>query len=442
MSDIAPLNIQLFDNEKQIWQDAAILHFESDYRPKKLEYDWDYAVNNLLQDNNKAISLRYPVDLFGDGFAKDFAFLEDIVPAGASRRYWLQALNLKQVPEFEQNYQLLKQATIAPIGHLRIKEAVPESDTPKYFDKCEVIERNHDFLEYAQQNGAMAGGATGAGGEAPKLLLRQNPAGQVWIDNQQNQYIEDDYFLVKYPRNQRTPRDCDILRAEFHFYHELTAMGFDTISTQKMRLEEGEKYPSLWLPRFDVVAEDGKIRRYAMESVYSLMGKSAGSYLKHQDYILQIMDLIEKSDTVQKGFVFDRQNFISGCLKRDLLNIVFGNSDNHGRNTAILRDKTSICLTPIYDFAPMRADSEEIIRTSTWGKPLEEGGEYRFREICQLFEKYADSEQLWQDLRDLAAQLVDLKSRLHHRGVPPDILNLPTLQYDFLPKKLTKWDLL
>ncbi|MBN8157133.1 type II toxin-antitoxin system HipA family toxin, partial [Vibrio vulnificus] len=69
----------------------------------------------------------------------------------------------------------------------------------------------------------------------------------------------DLHYLVKYPRGSRSTIDCNILRAEFYFYHELTEMGVETISTDGMRLEEGLNYPSLWLPRFDVQINEQQI---------------------------------------------------------------------------------------------------------------------------------------------------------------------------------------
>ncbi|WP_269084834.1 HipA domain-containing protein [Pseudomonas sp. HUK17] len=35
-----------------------------------------------------------------------------------------------------------------------------------------------------------------------------------------------------------------------------------------------------------------------------------------------------------------------------------GNTDNHGRNTAILRDGEGVWLAPIYDLAPMVMDEQ------------------------------------------------------------------------------------
>lgn len=51
-------------------------------------------------------------------------------------------------------------------------------------------------------------------------------------------------------------------------------------------------------------------------------------------------------------------NLVADYLRRDLLNKILGNSDNHGRNTAIIRDTASFRLVPIYDLAPMVMDDE------------------------------------------------------------------------------------
>ena len=125
-----------------------------------------------------------------------------------------------------------------------------------------------------------------------------------------------------------------------------------------------------------------------------------------------------------------------------MLNIAFGNSDNHGRNTAFIRRAGSIEFAPIYDFAPMKADPEEVHRTTTWGAPLENGGEYDFPSIAQSFADLADPNVLLAELKLTAERLVDLKHRLHQRGVPSRILEMPVLGYDYLPEKLQRWGLL
>ncbi|MDE3955458.1 hypothetical protein NUS47_10260 [Glaesserella parasuis] len=182
---IEPLTLQAYIADR--WQDIAILTFQADYSLNDFSYLYDLA--EILSDNDKAVSFNYPVEFFPYRSVSGwFAFLDDIVPSGASRRYWLQKLDIAHLPTAQQNYLLLKQGTIAPVGHLRVKQAVSsfiENEPPRLFEIDDVINRQADFLEYANQRGAMAGGATGAGGEAPKLLLRQTATQQVWIDNLQ-----------------------------------------------------------------------------------------------------------------------------------------------------------------------------------------------------------------------------------------------------------------
>ncbi|VEI48272.1 Uncharacterised protein [Actinobacillus equuli] len=67
---------------------------------------------------------------------------------------------------------------------------------------------------------------------------------------------------------------------------------------------------------------------------------------------------------------------------------------------------------PIYDFAPMRADPEGIIRTTTWAKngdnSQEFAGEYRFDKIVDSLSDLIEPDILLRELRMLATQLVDL----------------------------------
>ena len=288
----------------------------------------------------------------------------------------------------------------------------------------------------------MVGGATGAGGEAPKLLLRR-AADQIWIDNQQAGNETGEYYLVKYPRGKRFTIDCDILRAEYHYYHELTKLGFSTIDTHKMLLVEGEHYPSLWLPRFDIIqdAQGNVEKRYAVESIYSVL-KKVGGELNHTETLTALITAIKQS-----GLDFQTiDQFVVEWVKRDFLNIVFGNSDNHGRNMAFLRDDNKIRLAPIYDFAPMRADPEVIIRTTRWSSsgnsPQELGGEYDFQQIAESLRHWVQPDDLLAELSTLASQVVDLGLRLAERGVPKSILHHPAIGFQYLPQKLKKWGLI
>ncbi|MEL4273929.1 type II toxin-antitoxin system HipA family toxin [Shewanella xiamenensis] len=434
------------------WSDIAQLSFpqseQGNYRLTSLDYEQAYALAELDKDDLHAVSLNHPVSLFFDDLGRPgwLRFLDDIMPSGASRRYWLNYLDIADLTLDEQNFVLLKFGTIAPVGNLRVKESLPErtviADTLK-FTVDDVNNRAADFLDYAQHRGAAAGGATGAGGEAPKLLLRCDDEQNIWIDSYQDEPQNRDlHYLVKYPRGARLPIDCDILRAEYHYYHELAEMGFETIPTANMRLEEGHSYPSLWLPRFDIYFNELGQQRYAMESVYSILGKGAGVTLDHEQAIRALVDKITQSHMVlEQGYQFDVRAFVIEWVQRDLLNILFGNSDNHGRNTAFLRGDGWIRLAPIYDFAPMKADPEGIARTTKWEAPLEIGGEYDFLGIAEALTDLVPAPELLIELKRTAQQCLGLKQRLIARGVPQRIIDMPAIGFAYLEDKLTRWGL-
>ncbi|WP_299018772.1 HipA domain-containing protein [uncultured Photobacterium sp.] len=435
------------------WIDIATITLpnssEGDFTTTTIEYTTEHALTFFEADNNHAASINYPVNFFFDdhGLAPGWLkFLDDIVPAGASRRYWIKYLDLAGLSFSQQTFVLLKHGTMSPIGNLRIKDSLPPVNQvaeKMKFAISDVVERDGDFLSYAQSKGAAAGGATGAGGEAPKLLLRCSENEEIWIDTfQDDTECRDLHYLVKFPRGQRSEADCNILRAEYYFYHELTEMGFSTIPIDNMRLEEGTRYPSLWLPRFDIkFLEDNQIKRFAMESVYSMMGAEPGTTLYHQDCLEKIISIINNSNMVANGFKFDIEEFVIEWVRRDLLNIVFGNSDNHGRNTSFLRDENGIWLAPIYDFAPMKADAEGIIRTTKW-RDFEVGGEYDFIGISKALNHLVPQEKLISALCQTSKQLIGLRQRLEDKGLPKQILDMPAIGLNFVEKRLEKWGLL
>ncbi|KPQ21981.1 MULTISPECIES: type II toxin-antitoxin system HipA family toxin [unclassified Halomonas] len=446
------LTIQAFHHGQ--WHDAAELVIESPEQgrrgPARLGYITDYALEWLDRDDEHACSLRLPIELMNTHQSpRWFAFLDDIMPSGASRRYWVTQLGISALSEAEQDYILLAKGTIAPVGNLRIKQALPERPVgntleQQRFALADVVDRDSDFLAYAQQMGAAGGGATGAGGEAPKLLLRCSPDDQVWIDTYQDDAANtDQHYLVKFPRGQRTELDNNILRAEYHFYHELASLGIATIETQGMRLIEGERYPSLWLPRFDVDFQGGERTLYGLESVYSIMESEPGSLLNHFAVIEALVGRLSQQFRVREsGGQFDTASFVSEWVKRDLLNVAFANSDNHGRNSALLKTPQGIWLAPVYDFAPMKADPEGVVRTTTWGAPFEEGREFNWAAIAERLNGYVPPEQLMAELKALGSQLVGLKERLAVRGVPEVLLVSNALGFDYLDDKLQRWGLI
>ena len=211
-----------------------------------------------------------------------------------------------------------------------------------------------------------------------------------------------------------------------------------------MRLEEGSHYPSLWLPRFDIVRnEQDQLVRLGMESVYSLLQKAPGTLLDHETTLRTLINKITSSHMVQQqGYHFDIPGFVTEWVRRDLLNIIFGNSDNHGRNTAFVKAENQIMLSPVYDFAPMKADPEGIPRTLKWSLTCESGGDYNFHTIAQTLAEWIPPATLLDALHETAVQLIDLPERLAARGVPEQIMEMPAMGFRYIPDKLSRWGLL
>ena len=106
----------------------------------------------------------------------------------------------------------------------------------------------------------------------------------------------------------------------------------------------------------------------------------------------------------------------------------------------------SDAYSPIYDFAPMKADPEGIARSMIWQndyeKTLELGGNYDFIAICNSLADIIEPNVLLNELKHIAEQLNDLPVRLQQRGVSEKILNHPAIGFTYLPKRLKNWGLL
>lgn len=415
----------------QVWQRAATLEFPEesvgDQGRCYFEYGYEHLDRWLGTGRFDACaSLALPLEFGPTSLPTWPAFLDDLRPMGNARRWWLERLRLPDTPASD--FRLLAQGAVAPVGNLRIAEAVPpKTEPPRRFPSQAVIDREHDFIAWAADHGAQVGGATGAGGDSPKLLLRRDPD-QVWIDVWQDE--PDDaaaHVLVKFARSKRE-RDRLILRSEFVYAQALTKLGVSAI--EGAALHEGAAGPSLWLPRFDVRRDAGREVRLGVESMYSLLGARPGARLRHQDVLLALRRLVPPSDWPR---------LLLEYVQRDLLNLVFGNSDNHGRNTALLKRADSVWLAPVYDFAPMKMDLEGITRTTQW-LGFEKGGEVDWRGLLPTFQE--DEAFVRAGLRELAERLVRLPTMLRELGLPRETLEFPGLGLNQTEARLRTWGLL
>ncbi|SMQ28191.1 serine/threonine-protein kinase HipA [Pseudomonas helmanticensis] len=446
------LTLQIFTEGK--WRDAMILSFDD---PEKgfesrcsFGYETAYLVENIeavKSPFSNAVSALYPLDWEGRR-SNTPAFLYDIAPAGAAKKFLLARLGQEKPADISADLYLLGRSTPAPIGNMRIKESaeVVDEREPLGFKREDVVLRDSRFLEYAYELGAAIGGATGAGGEAPKLLLAESKAGLLYPDAVLDDEEVRQHWFVKFSRNKGGVIDQDILRSEFHYYKALQALGIETIAVEGLALEEASK-PSLWMHRFDRKVTNGEVSRIAVESIYSMAEVTIpGSAMNHMDVIRMLAGLWRDA-----GQAAQIPELVADYLRRDLINKILGNNDNHGRNIAILRQAESFRLAPIYDLAPMVMDPEGLTRTTKWSKDLERAGEVDWRGVCRALADISDPEDplaaladapnSFERLREDAQRLAALPDILMASGLPDRTMNHPGIHLKNLEQRLKEWDL-
>ncbi len=320
----------------------------------RFDYDIDYVVARLGQGAAFQVGCRYPVDftLYREG--RWPAFLLDLLPSGAGRRVWVSRLGLRD--DESADWQLLLNAAGNPPGNLRIAEAAlqPQLGHPG-FERQDIVGRQEDFIEYAERCGAMVAGATDVQGDAPKFLLVQDRAGRWHADGALPDPEAVHFWLVKFPRG-KTEADRAVLRNEAAYYEVARQFGvrvggpLDLIDT------------SLFVPRFDRALRDGQVVRFGLETLASAAG--VAEFGKRGSHLVFCRAIA--------AYTSDPTGEICEYLRRDILNSALRNTDNHGRNTALIKYPDGrILLSPLYDFAPMFLDPEGIPRASRWEGNLE-----------------------------------------------------------------------
>ena len=423
------------------WHDAMALRVSDVQRIAEtrctVAYDQHYLIEFIADMETlfePAISVNLPLG-WDQQDSKGFPpFVYDIIPAGAARKSLQRRFGGERPEGMDPDFFLLGRCTPSAIGHLRVKESVEYIDQARReaFTRQDVVDRTNDFLEYAYEAGAALGGATGAQGEAPKLVMVEGEDGALHADAMLADKFARHHWLVKFARNQATERDKNILRAEYHYYQAIARLGLDTVPTDGLVLEEADK-PSLWMPRFDRRVTEGVVQRIPVESIYSVCGNAEpGSRMSHEKVLGRLINLWR-----QNGQEAALEELVFEYLRRDLLNRILGNSDNHGRNTAIFRHQGTFELAPIYDLAPMVLDPEGITRVTKWAP--EHLGNPDWKTICgyfpdllppdELFERLRAAAQLFRALPDL---LVDL---------PEEVRQAQSIPMNNLDKRLAEWGL-
>ncbi len=386
----------------------------------QFEYLIEYAADFAGPDSASAagLSCRFPADFQQYRMDHWPPFVLDLLPSGYGRQQWLEQLELQDGPAAD--WPLMLRGTAYPPGNLRVAEAVaakdPNAPVPTAagdivamkdhpgFDRADVIGRGEAFVEYAFQHGIYAAGASDVQGVAPKLLLIQDHQG-AW--HAEGRLADEDirsHWLVKRPRGARAA-DRKVLRNEAAYMRVADRLGLSVYADLEWEDD------NLFVPRFDRCVRDGAVERYGMESLYSAAGIAEyGARVSHE----VLCDVIDEYCT-------DPGTDVLEYIKRDVVNVVLGNKDNHGRNTALLRYETgSVELAPLFDFAPMYLDPEGIARVCRWSGAAETAGE---PEWAIVIERYADKQEFLRDaLRDFGGDVERLPDIMRNCGVDDDII--------------------
>jgi serine/threonine-protein kinase HipA len=349
------------------WEDAAEITVVGSTKigfkaSTSFEYLAIYAskyIEKIGTSGSHAVGCQFPLSFVQENLEACPAFLLDLYPQGNALKYVVEKLGLRDIPSNE--WKILTTANISPPGNIRIKgenRKPIEPDQHKGFNKAEVIAKGIKFLEYLKDNGAPVSGTTGAAGAAPKFMLNEDTSGLFHAPDAISNKNVKNYWLIKYPRGEAKKRDRDILENEKLYYDLAKKFGLYVGETLYW---EGD---CLFIPRFDRnIKSNRTVEHIGLESFYSLANISAfGSFHQHETFI-----------KILHNFSSSPEEDILEYIARDILFVMTGNTDNHGRNSSVLKTGDNIKISPLYDFAPMKFDPEGIIRATEWKHGLNSG---------------------------------------------------------------------
>jgi serine/threonine-protein kinase HipA len=266
------------------------------------------------------------------------------------------------------------------------------------FELAQILEKEEGFLDYALECGAPVSGTTGVAGDAPKFTLSKSIHDRWYPGGSLSKKYIDSEWIIKFLRG-RTKADHVILESEAQLYRLAEDLGL------RGGFQPIYQDYALLIPRFDVVREGGELRRLGVESLSSTMGVfEFGQSASHENALKTIFK-VTTSSLVE----------VAEYMMRDFFNTLIGNTDNHGRNTSLLKHLDGrIELSPLYDCAPMALDPQMITRTITWD-------EVERDRVCHGLPKLS-SLWIWMEKCDMETELV--KQELNKFLRKLDVLDL------------------
>jgi serine/threonine-protein kinase HipA len=373
-----------------------------------LEYDTDYAIAFLMNKRAELIpGLKVGFELFR--YEQWPPLLVDLLPGGAGRRAWLKRMQVeKDGPHMD--WHMLVKGAGAPPGALRIAEAVAPPPPDHFrlgFPRRDIIEQHENFLEYAEERGAHIAGASSVQGEAPKYLLAEDHGGLFHAEGALADTRAHKFWLVKFPRGRRSDeRNQLVLRNEAPYLEVARRFGIRT--GEPLVYEKGV----LFVPRFDRKTGEGHVKRLGMHSLCAVADiHGFGAAVNHDTYCKALLQIVT-----------DPAKELREYLRRDILNLALRNTDNHGRNAAILIAEDRVQLSPIFDFAPMFLDPEGIGRVSRWENE-QAGGQPEWAAICDKFKDLVPPLEIRKWLADLGSVVRRLPDTMQEEHVDDYIIH-------------------
>ena len=369
------------------------------------EYDLDYASQFFGESGVKAVSINLPVSM--EPFRRAlFPFVLDLIPQGEPLR---RLLSRYQITSDQNYYEILRNVPLAPPGNIRVLEPWQEftrtqkSSSHQGFTRADIVKYQKDFVDYMLQVGAPIGGTSGAGGGSPKYVMREDHRGQLHAEG----ILPDDQtkrsFIVKFPYTDSS--NSIALAHTEKAYHDIL---------RKLQIKVGPPIEIeenvLFIPRFDRRTHSNRTMEYfGLESFYSANQVALHGAMQSHEQNLAIIEQVCAAP----------HEDILEYVKRDIVNQLLANTDNHGRNWSLLKIGSKTHLSPMYDVTAMKFFSEPILELTKWSKDHQ-----AIKDRMQWLQKTfrIPFETILEHLRELYGCAVHLDDMLEAHHVPRDFI--------------------
>jgi serine/threonine-protein kinase HipA len=437
------MNLEVETHFDGAWHHAAIIELKQPdlgmFGETILSYDLDYWLKTVAKDlknNQTAIDLRAvavadPINN-ENHYRKTWPpFLLDLMPSGRARTRLAQALKIDPDAKSSELPLLLRGAG-SPVGNVRIREAaLLDAERVSGLARVgvteeEIFARSDRFIEIVDYFSIIASGSSGLQGVWPKVAMTKAKDGLYYPDPLVDDADAVDHVIVKLLRSNHE-RDATILSAEAIYSAIAQQIGLRVHRVS--RHENGV----LLIPRFDRQIVGNTVVRLGQESMVSAANVADFEYRgQHETYI-----------NVLKAVSTNPMKDIVEYVKREIANQAMGNSDNHGRNTALTKGADlTVELSPLFDFTPMRLAPETIARSTKWGVMLKSHSDHSpdWQLIAATIfpDDATAADVLLDELREFATKLEDAPRLAKELGAHEDVLKIAMSRCDEIVRSLDK----